>query len=624
IVESLGTRLAASSVLLAKARILGRIDQEVALARSLADSPVVRAWVLDEASAPKEARARAELESYRRHFADGSYFVAIASSGTYYNQGREGARSVVGLSEQRPSDAWFWTTLKIVREVKLNLDFNPYVRQTKVWINCVMREGERPIAVAGSGIDISDLVQSLTAEASNGFSLMLLDAAGNITAHRETGVLERNARAWSGSKTKAIDLAGSARDRLALSGLLEGLASRPEDIHSARLGFEGSTRLVTASYLPGIDWIILAGVDLDRVLSLRNFAAIPAAFIVALVLSLIAVAGLVDRLVLRPLAALDAAAARIAAGHYELALPAKAPGELGRLSFSFARMAHAVRESTEDLELQVAHRTEALAEANARMLEDLRYADLVQRSILPEPEALRRGLPRHFVIFRPRDRVGGDFYFFAESRGGFFVGVIDCTGHGVSGALMTMFSRSALELIAARTEASDPAAMVRALDEHLRAGLAEGAEGLGAERGLDIGLCRLEPRSNRLLFAGAGIDLFVVEKGESPRLERVRTGHGSIGSAGRLRAAAPRGVEYPLAGRTFILSSDGFFDQAGGPKGFGFGSTRFAELALSCSNCDMAERRSRFEAALAEWQGELAQRDDITVLAFEAGPSEGA
>jgi serine phosphatase RsbU (regulator of sigma subunit) len=190
---------------------------------------------------------------------------------------------------------------------------------------------------------------------------------------------------------------------------------------------------------------------------------------------------------------------------------------------------------------------------------------------------------------------------------------------------MTMFTKSALDLIASRADRGNLAAMIAALDDYLRAGLYGGGKGLGAERGLDIAMCRIEPRSGRLVFAGAGIDLFVVDRGRSsPSIERVRTGRGSVGSPRRSRQLAPILREFPLAGRSFILTSDGYLDQAGGPKGFGFGSARFADLALSCAESDMGLKSARFESALAEWQGDRSQRDDITVFAFEADVSEGA
>ena len=272
-----------------------------------------------------------------------------------------------------------------------------------------------------------------------------------------------------------------------------------------------------------------------------------------------------------------------------------------------------MRAATENLERQVRERTQQLAEANARMVKDLEYADLIQRSILPGERALDRRLPERFILFRPRDRVGGDFYFFRDDGDSFLLGIADCTGHGVSGALMSMYTQSALEAIAAGRAGAEPAALIEELDAGIRSGLGEDAGGLGDERGLDIALCRIEPKAGRLRYAGAGIDLF----GHGARgALRIRSGRGAIGSRrGRSRGRLA-GTEVPLAGTTFSLTTDGLLDLAGGPRGFGFGSNRFAQLVSSCATLAPPEQLARIDSALAQWRGQRPQRDDITVIGF--------
>jgi len=126
----------------------------------------------------------------------------------------------------------------------------------------------------------------------------------------------------------------------------------------------------------------------------------------------------------------------------------------------------------------------------------------------------------------------------------------------------------------------------------------------------------VEPRAGRLSFAGAGIDLFAAGP---PGVRRIRGSRGAVGSA-RRRTAAPIQVhELPLDGWSFFMTTDGALDLGGGPRGFGFGSGRFAALAASCASLPPREQRERIDAALQSWQGALPQRDDITVLGFAAG-----
>jgi phosphoserine phosphatase RsbU/P len=618
IVESLGTRFAQTNTQLAKARIMGIIQPEVALARKLADSPVIKAWILDERDPAKAAAARAELESYRRAFGDHSYFVAIAASDTYYNQPVEGERTVVKLSPDKPSDAWFFRTLQSPKDWQLNLDYNPYLRVTKVWINCVVRSAGRPIALAGGGIDITGFLADLAREAQEGLSVMLVDEQGNITASQDIGSLEKNARTWGGkAKLTAFDLAGSPRDRAALSVMLKEANADPSTVRTARLGFQGTRSLVAASALPGLGWTIIAAVDLERFITVRTFLVILVVFLAALVLLLIALAVSVDRLILMPLGSLTAAAGEVAHGRYDVKLPRAGVGEIGALASSFSTMADEVRAATENLERQVKERTQQLAQANARMVEDLEYADLIQRSTLPGARALDRRLPQRFILFRPREKVGGDFYFFRDDGESFLLGIADCTGHGVSGALMSMYTQSALEAIAARRAGAEPAALIEELDAGIRSGLGEDSGGLGSERGLDIALCRIEPGANRLRYAGAGIDLF----GHGTRGPlRLRAGRGGIGSRRKPAKGSVAAGDVPLAGTTFYMTTDGLLDLAGGPRGFGFGSSRFADLASSLSSLALQDQLGRVEAAIGQWGGKLPQRDDVTVIGFRVGP----
>ena len=183
---------------------------------------------------------------------------------------------------------------------------------------------------------------------------------------------------------------------------------------------------------------------------------------------------------------------------------------------------------------------------------------------------------------------------------------------------MTMYTRSALESVAALVGDGEPSAMIRELDAALRGAPGEGAEGLGGERGLDIGICRVDPGAGRLSFAGAGIDLFA---GGPTGVNRIRAGRGAIGSRRRRPTVRVEVHDLPLDGSSFYMTTDGVLDLGGGPRGYGFGSTRFAALAASCVSLPAEAQKERFHSALESWQGARPQRDDITVLGFFPGGS---
>ncbi|MBF3202250.1 histidine kinase, partial [Pseudomonas aeruginosa] len=133
-------------------------------------------------------------------------------------------------------------------------------------------------------------------------------------------------------------------------------------------------------------------------------------------------------------------------------LPLARQDEIGSLSKAFASMAEQVRRHTAELEDKVQERTQALEEANREMAaaqkkigDSLDYASLIQRAILPDRQLSATLGEHHFILWKPRDVVGGDFYVYREQADGYLIGVVDCAGHGVPGALMTMLARAAID-----------------------------------------------------------------------------------------------------------------------------------------------------------------------------------
>ncbi|WP_455175079.1 SpoIIE family protein phosphatase [Azospirillum largimobile] len=359
--------------------------------------------------------------------------------------------------------------------------------------------------------------------------------------------------------------------------------------------------------------------------------------------SLLAVIGMIsillNRLVLAPLARLTRSAGAIAAGDYRVRLRNRRADEIGQLTVAFNHMAETVHDYTERLEQRVAERTEELrqsneqlAVANRQVMDSIQYASLLQSAVLPDEREMARRLDGVCVLWRPRDVVGGDFHIFRELEDGrFLIGVADCSGHGVPGAFMTMTVSAILDHVLSDTPDSDPAAILGRLNRMVRAALARGRDNPRFDNGLDIGLCLVRPDRGDLLFAGGRIGLHIVDarggdshggtasvsevKGDAQSLgyRRSDTGH---------RFATHRVELAP--GRSFYLTTDGFLDQAGGARGFGFGNRRFNAMLLECEAIPMAERKAAFAQALADHQGDRAQRDDITLIGFSLSPALAA
>ena len=351
--------------------------------------------------------------------------------------------------------------------------------------------------------------------------------------------------------------------------------------------------------------------------------------------SLLAVIGMIsillNRLVLAPLARLTRSAGAIAAGDYRVRLRNRRADEIGQLTVAFNHMAETVHDYTERLEQRVAERTEELRQSNEQLavvnrqvMDSIQYASLLQSAILPDEREMARRLDGVCVLWRPRDVVGGDFHIFRELEDGrFLIGVADCSGHGVPGAFMTMTVSAILDHVLSDMPDSDPAAILGRLNRMVRAALARGRDNPRFDNGLDIGLCLVRPDRGDLLFAGGRIGLHIVDaqdgaasvnevKGDAQSLGYRRSDIGNRFTTHRVELAP---------GRSFYLTTDGFLDQAGGARGFGFGNRRFNAMLLEHDGIPMADRKAAFAQALADHQGDRAQRDDITLIGFSLSPA---
>jgi len=271
-----------------------------------------------------------------------------------------------------------------------------------------------------------------------------------------------------------------------------------------------------------------------------------------------------------------------------------------------------LRERTEELDRS----NSQMAELNRNIMDSIHYAKMIQSSLLPAESELTANLAFAMPVYLPRDVVGGDFLFFNRSDEGFVLAVIDCTGHGVPGALMTMTVNAVLGNIIARHIATDPALILRQLNIEIKMMLNRAAGDERIDNGLDIGLCIYSNSARQLSFAGAKIDLLIA----SPSGSHISVLRGDRKSLGYRRSSVDyHFVRHDIAlqnDQFFCMSSDGLLDQPGGEKGLPFGSKRYHELISELAAASDEDRSTLFHARLYAWKGEYPQRDDIALCAF--------
>lgn len=606
-------------------KILAPVTRDLALAIRFAGSEVSREFLLEEDDPAKRALFFREAEGYRQDFSSHSYFFVSAASGNYYFNGDgqaqdDRARYVLDPSAEK--DAWFFNTM--ADEAVYNINVNPDVElgTTRVWLNAVVTDGDRRIGLGGTGLDLGGFINAFVTTEEPGVTPIIVDESGSIQAHPDASLIAFGSTA--GIRASEADglnaLVSDERGREKVRAAMALAVQSPGAVQVLQVALDGREQLLALAYAPELRWHVMTAVDLNVANVLESGwvkAVLTAVAILALLL--VALSGwMVDRMVLQPLRRLRESATQIARGRYDVSLPKAGSDEIGDLSRAFGSMAEQVRKHTENLESQVRERTaelersnQELEQINQQIRSSIDYASMIQRATLPDRQIVREFGDRHFILWRPRDVVGGDFYVFFQEGARSLIGVVDCAGHGVPGALMTMLARAAIDHAIEREGMTSPAAILRSTDDAMRGMLADFELSQAIATNMDAGLVFIDRDARILRFAGARISLCWSngeDYGEAPGHRR------AIGDRRRGEYADAE-LEF-TQDATYYMATDGLFDQAGGERGFGFGGNRFTELLRSCAHLPMTEQAVAIEEALEQYRGALPQRDDITLLSF--------
>ncbi len=264
------------------------------------------------------------------------------------------------------------------------------------------------------------------------------------------------------------------------------------------------------------------------------------------------------------------------------------------------------------------------AEKHRQMMESINYASVIQQSFLQSSRRdMAAALDDYFMVWAPRDIVGGDYYYFVKRPDGFFVAVIDCTGHGVPGAFMTLIMASTLKQVLSSHDLHNPAALLRAINQQVKqslgqltpeeAGLADHPE-LNSDDGMDGAFCWFDNASRTLTYASAKTPLFVLQPGkdEVDTLDGNKKGVGYVGTPLDYHWDNHQ-VQLPPGSRLYI-STDGIIDQIGGPKRICFGKKRLKENILKHAGKPMQQQQKLLIDAFLKWQGENSRRDDVSLF----------
>lgn len=281
---------------------------------------------------------------------------------------------------------------------------------------------------------------------------------------------------------------------------------------------------------------------------------------------------------------------------------------MGDFSTAFNSMTQQLQQAFADLE----QANTELAEKNQQITASIRYAQRIQHAILPDVEQMQYIFAdRYFVIYQPLHIVSGDFYWLSHINDNIFVAVVDCTGHGVSGAFLSMIGHTLLHKIVREDQIFDPARILEELHLGVRAALQQ--ETGEAMDGMDVCLCRLQPSRQRLTFAGAKRPLYHVRRRE---LYEIKGDRKSIGGHQREKLRTFTSHEMQVApGDMFYLCSDGLADQPA-PEGKKFGSKQLKNFLEEIALEPLDKQKVQLLSRLQTYQQHEPQRDDIAMLGF--------
>jgi serine phosphatase RsbU (regulator of sigma subunit) len=246
--------------------------------------------------------------------------------------------------------------------------------------------------------------------------------------------------------------------------------------------------------------------------------------------------------------------------------------------------------------------------------DSINYAERIQRAMMPVQEKIREYLSTSFILFRPRDVVSGDFYWFNHKDGVDYIAAVDCTGHGVPGAFMSMVGSSLLNEIVLTKGINDPGQILMHLNVGVQNALKQREN--KTRDGMDLAFCAINWKEKSLVYAGANRSLWIVRNGESTsEVEEIKATKCAIGGFTDESQIYTRHDINLKPGDTVYMHSDGYADQFGGPQGKKLMTKRFKDILLNIRNYEMVQQGNHLGVEIDEWMGgTYEQVDDILII----------
>ncbi len=258
--------------------------------------------------------------------------------------------------------------------------------------------------------------------------------------------------------------------------------------------------------------------------------------------------------------------------------------------------------------------TANLREARKMIADSVRYSKIIQNTILPNQEKVKNCLPESFYIWMPKDIIGSDIIITDSFGEIIIVGVMDCIGTGVSGAFMSIIAYSAMTRIIWKEGILNPAEILKKLNLMIKTSLHQNSEYAVSNEGLDAAVCAVNLKNKSVVFAGAKLPLFYTCNDE---VEMIEGDKQSIGYKNSDPEYDFTNHEIPVENKmSFYLSTDGFWEQPGGPEGSPMGINIFHNLLRQYNREPFARHKELLVSAFDFYKGKYERHDDVAVAGF--------
>jgi serine phosphatase RsbU (regulator of sigma subunit) len=284
---------------------------------------------------------------------------------------------------------------------------------------------------------------------------------------------------------------------------------------------------------------------------------------------------------------------------------------------SAQREAKLEREKNEELKTAYS----IIEERNKDITDSIRYAKRIQNGFLPGDEDLEEILENYFVLYKPRDIVSGDFYWArqvkttkteSENNKMAIVAAVDCTGHGVPGAFMSILGNMLINQTIRNPEINSPAEALNYLNNELAKNMKAQNRDEVIRDGMDMSMVAIDRKNKKMFFAAANNPVYIVRKNELIELKGDKQ---AISGSEDIPKCNFTNHSFSLEKNHCIyLFTDGYADQFGGPKGKKFKYRQFQEKLVELNHLPMKEQGEKLENIFEEWRGEIEQVDDVLVI----------